>query len=215
MTGFFGQIGYYLSHPDAVIYQVATALLYPVLFAEVAALIYVVIEFGRFTFEFFTRDRRRSLARLEAVASLASKDLHAGLPEQATGRLGADKQGWLWRRFIADMSQGAITRVRLAKLLADAEMSAAARLEKTRLFIRYGPMLGLMGTLIPISPALIALAKGDTATLSANLVVAFSTTVVGLLIGALAFTVSAVRDRLYAQDISDIEYTLDLLEVES
>jgi len=75
-------------------------------------------------------------------------------------------------------------------------------------------MLGLMGTLIPISPALVALAQGDTQTLSDNLVIAFSTTVVGLLIGGLAYAMSMVRDRMYALDVSDIEYVLDSLEVD-
>jgi hypothetical protein len=48
--------------------------------------------------------------------------------------------------------------------------------------------------------------------LSTNLVTAFSVTVIGLLIGGLAFLVSIVRDRLYSQDISDMEYLLELLE---
>ena len=69
-----------------------------------------------------------------------------------------------------------------------------------------GPALGLMGTLIPLSPALAGLADGDVATLTENLRVAFSVTVAGLLIGAFAFAISLVRDRLYAQDYSDVEY---------
>ena len=63
-----------------------------------------------------------------------------------------------------------------------------------------------MGTLIPLAPALAGLAKGDVAALSSNLRVAFSITVLGLLIGALAFAVSLVRDRLYGQDLSDLQF---------
>jgi biopolymer transport protein ExbB/TolQ len=211
--GFIGQIGYYFTHPDAVIFQVATALLYPVLFAEVAALVYVVFELGRFTVELVMRGRRRGMASLESIATMAHTDLRAGNPESALARLAAEDRGWMWKQFVKGMSGGQLTRVRLLKLLADAELAASARLERTRLFVRFGPILGLMGTLIPISPALVALAKGDTQTLSANLVIAFSTTVVGLLIGGLAFTMSSVRDRLYTQDVSDIEYALELLEV--
>jgi biopolymer transport protein ExbB/TolQ len=43
-------------------------------------------------------------------------------------------------------------------------------------------------------------------------VIAFSTTVVGLLIGGVAYVISTVRDRLYTQDISDVEYVLETLE---
>jgi outer membrane biosynthesis protein TonB len=71
-----------------------------------------------------------------------------------------------------------------------------------------GPALGLMGTLIPLSPALAALAEGNVQRLTDDLRVAFSVTVAGLLIGMLAFIVSLVRDRLYAQDYSDVEYIL-------
>jgi biopolymer transport protein ExbB/TolQ len=69
-----------------------------------------------------------------------------------------------------------------------------------------GPALGLMGTLIPLSPALAALSNGDTQQLTQDLRLAFSVTVTGLLVGMLAFAVSMIRDRLYAQDFSDVEY---------
>jgi biopolymer transport protein ExbB/TolQ len=49
--------------------------------------------------------------------------------------------------------------------------------------------------------------------LSNELVVAFSSTVLGLFIGAIAFLVVVVRDRLYTQDLSDLDYILDLLEL--
>ncbi len=42
--------------------------------------------------------------------------------------------------------------------------------------------------------------------LTENLRVAFSVTVAGLMVGGIAFGVSLVRDRLYAQDYSDVEY---------
>ena len=82
------------------------------------------------------------------------------------------------------------------------------------MLVRFGPALGLMGTLIPLSPALEGLARGDVAQLSENLRVAFSVTVLGLLVGALAFSISLVRDRLYAQDLSDLEYVVAALEPE-
>jgi biopolymer transport protein ExbB/TolQ len=47
--------------------------------------------------------------------------------------------------------------------------------------------------------------------LSENLRVAFSVTVIGLLIGAIAFGISLVRDRLYGQDLSDLEFVANRL----
>ena len=74
------------------------------------------------------------------------------------------------------------------------------------MLVRAGPALGLMGTLIPLSPALTGLANGNTAALAQDLRVAFSVTVVGLLVGAVAFALSLSRDRMYSQDLSDLQY---------
>lgn len=210
----FDQIGYYLINPQAVIYQVSTALLYPVLFAEVIGLVWVLIEAGRFTFEMLQRWRRRSLTRIDSAILAAREALASGKREEAVSALGALTHGRWLRSFFSTLRAEDITRIRLVKLISDLEADVTRALDRTRMLIRIGPMLGLMGTLIPISPALVALAQGDTQTLSDNLVIAFSTTVVGLLIGGLAYAMSMVRDRMYALDVSDIEYVLDSLEVD-
>jgi len=73
----------------------------------------------------------------------------------------------------------------MAKVLADFDLQSLRKLERTRMLVRFGPALGLMGTLIPLSPALEGLAKGNVKLLTENLRVAFSVTVLGLLIGHL------------------------------
>lgn len=95
---------------------------------------------------------------------------------------------------------------RIAKRLADYDYNSLRRLERTRILVRMGPALGLMGTLIPLAPALAGLADGNVTELTDNLRVAFGVTVAGLLTGALAFGVSLIRDRIYAQDFSDVEF---------
>jgi biopolymer transport protein ExbB/TolQ len=96
-------------------------------------------------------------------------------------------------------------------LLEAQESEASKALEKNRVLIRVGPMLGLMGTLIPLGPALVALSGGNIAELSSNLIVAFSSTVVGLLIGAAAMVLNTINKRWYRQDLSDMEYTAENL----
>lgn len=209
----FDTLGYYMTHPQAIIYAVATALLYPVMLVELAALAFTVWEAGSFTWELWRRRGARSVAAFEAAAAAAYAELRADRADAAAEALRVlAGPTWVGAYFEALASGAEVTRARLLKRLADLESAIAKRLELTRVLVRLGPMLGLMGTLIPISPALIGLAKGDVATLSDNLVVAFSTTVVGLLIGGLAFVISAVRDRVYALDVSDIEYVLELVE---
>ena len=74
---------------------------------------------------------------------------------------------------------------------------AARRLERSDLLARSGPILGLMGTLIPLGPGLAALGEGNLDILATALTVAFDTTVVGLLVGLVAFIAGRLRRRWY------------------
>lgn len=74
---------------------------------------------------------------------------------------------------------------------------ASVRLERVELLAKAGPILGLMGTLIPLGPGLIALGQGKLDVLSTALSVAFDTTVLGLLIGLGGFVMAKVRRRWY------------------
>jgi biopolymer transport protein ExbB/TolQ len=79
------------------------------------------------------------------------------------------------------------------------EHYAMQRLERTDLLARSGPILGLMGTLIPLGSGLSALGDGNLDMLATALTVAFDTTVVGLLVGLVAYCISRARRRWYEQ----------------
>jgi len=206
-SGFF----YYLTHPEAVIFAVATALLVPVLVLEVLGLVLVVYEAGRASAEGWWRWRRDE-PDVEVHSQLARESIRAGKFADAVTHLQTLFEGTAAGRLPALLGDlQTLDRVRAAKALDEVDLSVRNRLDRTRVLVRVGPMLGLMGTLIPISPALVGLASGDIQTLSDNLVVAFSTTVVGLFIGAVAYVVSVVRERFYDKDTSDAEYVLERL----
>jgi len=205
-------LAYYATHPNAIIYATATALLYPVLIAEIILLVFSVVEAGRFTAEMIGRCRKRSLATLRESATVARDAAAQGQPDAAIEALGVALSHVRYgRRFVQMMKPEDLERHHLLKLLSEVEGFAARRLERTRMLVRFGPILGLMGTLIPISPALVGLAQGDVQTLSDNLVIAFSTTVVGLLIGGIGYALSTVRERTYTRDVDDIEYALEIM----
>jgi len=94
------------------------------------------------------------------------------------------------------------------KTLDDLQLEAERLLGRLQMGVRLGPILGLAGTLIPLGPALVALSSGDVAALSAKLVVAFTTTVLGLLVGGACFAMHSVRRHWYMQDLSDIEFVM-------
>lgn len=89
------------------------------------------------------------------------------------------------------------------------------RIERAEFITRISPMLGLMGTLIPLGPGLSALGDGDLDILATAMSVAFDTTVVGLLLGMVGFVLSRVRRRwyeqAYAQMVSNEEDTAEVV----
>jgi biopolymer transport protein ExbB/TolQ len=197
------------------IYDVARVLLWPVLVATIICLVWVLIEFGAMLYEVWLRFRFRDLDALQSRALRARKAFADGKPRTAYRYLQENTYSLIVVRFLYDLIrnyQGERLEAKPLKLLQEYEFYSIKRLERTRMLTRLGPMLGLMGTLIPLSPALVGLAQGNFAKLSSNLVTAFSVTVLGLLIGGLSFVVSLVRDRMYSQDISDMEYMLELLQ---
>lgn len=102
--------------------------------------------------------------------------------------------------------------VMLDKIVGDYEIVADKELAKSKLLVRIGPMLGLMGTLIPMGPALVGLATGDVASMASNMQVAFATTVVGIIIGAIGFITLQVRQRWVADDMNILEYVVESLK---
>jgi biopolymer transport protein ExbB/TolQ len=193
---------------DEVIFHVASVLQVPVLILALLALAAVIFELGSYAVELRGRSRRRFSALSEA-AEKARQALVGGNRAGAAAAVSGVARSSAMRRtldFIVTHARTDGGDHQLNKALADFDFDSQRRLARTRLLVRAGPALGLMGTLIPLSPALTGLANGNTGALSQNLRIAFSVTVVGLLIGAVAFGLSLSRDRMYGQDLSDLEY---------
>jgi len=194
---------------EDVLFHIAEALRVPVLVAALLCLAVVLVEFGRFVIE-VSRRRRRSytglqLATEEALAALRTQR-NVGAAAAALGRIASGPSMRVAIERLLGQWERPDREEEGAKALADFDFESMRKLERTRALVRLGPALGLMGTLIPLSPALAGLAEGDVKQLSDNLRVAFSVTVLGLLIGAIAFVISLVRDRLYGQDLSDLQF---------
>ncbi len=100
------------------------------------------------------------------------------------------------------------------KVLSDFEMEAEQSLEKSRILMRIGPMLGLMGTLIPMGPALVGLATGDIEAMAMNMQIAFSTTVIGIFLGGIGFVSYSVRKRWFFEDLHNLNFIIQLAQKE-
>jgi biopolymer transport protein ExbB/TolQ len=183
--------------------QFATALQLPVLLLAIAALLACALELGRFATELWrrraARDRGDGGLRRLALHAVQRPAAAAQLAEQAPTAFAATAL----RQICASLAAGRQLGVEHA--LADYELAAQRRLDRTRMLVRAGPALGLMGTLIPLAPGLAALERGDVAGLAADLRIAFAATVVGLLVGTVAFALTLTRTRLYTEDLTALE----------
>jgi biopolymer transport protein ExbB/TolQ len=182
--------------------QIASALQVPVLLAAVLVLLLCALELGRFATELTQRHMRarrggglRELAR-QAVAQPGRTGQLARTAPTAFAAVALTQ-------IVAAQTAGRPRAVEHA--LADYELAAQRRLDRTRLLVRAGPAIGLMGTLIPLAPGLAALGRGNVAALAGDLRVAFAATVVGLLVGTTAFALTLTRTRMYGEDLTALE----------
>ncbi|MCW2840292.1 MAG: hypothetical protein JWR55_1775 [Aeromicrobium sp.] len=196
-----------------IIFRVAEVLELPVVILTLLALAAVLVEVGAFIAELVKR-RGRTFSALAKAGASARRAVDENRMDEASALLQtvawSSPVGKAFRVLISAVAKpGADTRI--AKELADFDFGRQSRLGRTRLLVRLGPALGLMGTLIPLAPALDGLARGDVDALTENLRLAFSITVLGILIGVLALALSLSRERLYGQDFSDLEYVAAIL----
>lgn len=98
------------------------------------------------------------------------------------------------------------------RLLALYEINAEKEFGQAKILIKFGPILGLMGTLIPMGPALAGLSTGDISTMAYNMQIAFATTVLGLFTGAVGFILLQVRQRWAHTDLAQLDYISELME---
>ena len=111
------------------------------------------------------------------------------------------------KRILAEQQNNA----QVQRLLANFEIAADKDLAISKTLTKLGPILGLMGTLIPMGPALVGLSTGDIASMAYNMQVAFATTVIGLEAGAIGFLTQQVKQRWYLQDMTNLECLVEVL----
>ena len=208
---------------QSAIYHISTSLLYPVIILLLGMTAFIIVDIGMFSFEWLAR-----AGRLKGGAK--SKDLGKGVLEaKALIDEGSFEEGvsllenGTTKRFVYLFLDSILAlketqpdcpdmfAINVEKLLQKCDSFISKRLERTKVMVRLGPMLGLMGTLIPMGPALLALTSGDVDTLANNLIIAFGTTVVGLLIGSVSYILYTVRRRWYEDDMNDITYICEVL----
>lgn len=98
---------------------------------------------------------------------------------------------------------------------ADAlELHVLRMIEWQRIVSRVAPLLGLVATMIPMGPALVAVATGNTSGMAQNLVVAFSAVIVALVAASIVFVVQSVRRRWLLEELNALLHPLTVREAQ-
>ncbi|WP_347491304.1 MotA/TolQ/ExbB proton channel family protein [Desulfoscipio sp. XC116] len=192
-----------------ILHLIGQGLLVPCLIVLLSLIVISVWQLGDLLMELFTERRK---ARMDVLAMI--KDIHKGGPAhlreiiENSGLIRRQKEALylliesspMPRTFLIAMAQ---------RLLATEEDKYERTTALTDLAAKLGPMFGLLGTLIPLGPGIVALGEGDTATLSASLSVAFDTAIAGVSSAAVSYVISNIRKRWYDDYLTNFELVME------
>ena len=187
---------------QAVLYTVSTAMLYPVVLLLMLLCLWLLVYTGGFFAELIKRRQLRSNGLL--ADSLEAIQAAREVPAEIAGNLPLHIQNYAMELKQIVASGKSFAEECVEDLNQRKQHALMREVDKIRLIVRIGPSLGLMGTLIPMGTGLAGLTQGNMAQLSSSLILAFTTTVVGLALGITAHFYSVVRERWFSEDMRHI-----------
>lgn len=188
------------------IYLVSASLLYPVLFLLAVLILFVIAYGGTFFAEWLERIRLR-----KCPPQLLPDILKNSLRNEKTDDMLSHRVKRYRSTLLEILQQKSNADAAIENLLQTSTLEMWKSMDRLRILVRVAPSLGLIGTLIPMGTGLAALGQGDMTRLSADLVIAFTTTVTGLAIGTTAFFFYTIRRRWIEEDIKNMELATEML----
>lgn len=187
-----------------ILYWISTGLLVPVIVTLIVLFIRALLLVGSFFGQYLA---------LRKTSAQVRKALNGVTPENIDCVLEnlPKKDNVLVVHYIKEMIKSRDNKAEVKRLLSEFEIEADKDLGTSKILTKLGPMMGLMGTLIPMGPALAGLASGDIESMARNMQVAFATTVTGLVAAAIGYVTQQVKQRWYLQDMTNLEYLSDII----
>lgn len=180
-----------------ILHAISQVLLAPVIALLLALIAYALFSIGSVVMEYFTERRYFTVTMPKFLANLMDAE-QSEIPDVIM------RSGLITRQNVALLTvydyrmlhDDAL--IALIKRLIGKEEARYDRIRaRNNVVARVAPMIGLMGTLIPLGPGIEALGRADTAALSSSLLVAFDTTVAGLIVAAVCLVIGRIRTSWY------------------
>ena len=183
---------------NEIMRQIVTALDMPVKIILIILLVISLIMLGGLIAEFF--HRKYLTVKAASVIDAIKKGENDPATIIKNSKLLTKQKRLLLELTIHNELSDAMKENFAVSLLDNYNQNLDFTIKKSDLVIKLGPTFGLLGTLIPLGPGIMALASGDTMTLSNSMLAAFDTTVIGLISAAICTVISLIRRRWYSKD---------------
>lgn len=188
-----------------ILYWISTGLLVPVIVLLIFFFIRALILIGGFFGEYLQMKKTTAVVygKLNSLSPQTLGEFESSLPARHKSVLIA---------YVKKIIETGDDRSRADLFISEYEIEADKEVSTSKTLTKMGPILGLMGTLIPMGPALVGLASGDIASMAYNMQVAFATTVVGLVVSAIGFLTQQAKERWAVKNLTILEFLADVTE---
>ena len=192
------------------LFALGQVLRFPIMTLLWVCVVTAVFMAGRCLVEFVARRRERMGFNIDAWLSrgpvlAADESRRRQLPASL-------------RQFLADVDRqranAALAHGGFEHLVMEREERLRQGLNASRTLVKVGPSLGLLGTLIPMGTSLASLATGNLQAMAGQMVVAFTTTIIGLATGTVAYVVTVLRGNWVNEAIREQRYVAERIAAE-
>ena len=186
------------------LFWVSNSLLIPDIILLLLFLMRALILLGSFYNQYMIKRKndKRLLDKIKNLSLATVDDLRNSLPEE-------DNSTFI--KYLRDLLNTTPSEAYSDYMLTNYEVEADKDTSLPKLLTKVGPMLGLIGTLVAMSPALVGLAEGNIAGMAYNMQIVFATTVVGLVISIIGIVTLQFKQRWYAKDVNNLDYVSRIL----
>ena len=203
---------------NSILRAIVANLQTPVVIILLILMIATVVVAGTFVFEFFVEHRRLQADVPKLIETMNTTKV-CDMSDLVNRNELLPRQKKVLKQLIQEQKMDSESReIYAAQLLFEEEEHYQNFLRWPQMISKLSPMFGLLGTLVPLGPGLMALGEGNTALLSQSLLIAFDTTSAGVLIAAVALVIAQIRRqwyRNYAQVLESLmEVILDKMKAE-
>lgn len=187
-----------------VLFWVANSLLIPDIIILLFLFARSLLLIGSFYNQFMVKRKndKELNDKIKGLSFSNIESLRSSLPE---------KDNSLFTRYLRDLLTTSPSEAYSDFLISNFENEAEKDASLSKLLAKMGPVLGLVGTLIAMSPALVGLSTGDISGMAYNMQVVFATTVVGLVVSAVGLVTLQFKQRWYAKDVNNLDYVSRIL----